>query len=469
MAASASASTERRRRLAAATLMASFEGPVVPPWLVREIDVGLGSVCLFAGNLARSVTDVTAALHEARSDLIVAIDEEGGDVTRLWATTGSPVPGNAALGAVDDPALTGAVAGALGAALRSAGVDLDLAPVADVNTDPANPAIGVRSFGADAETVARHVAAFVGGLQGQGVAACAKHFPGHGATAVDSHLALPVTEGELVPFQTAIAAGTATVMAGHLVVTALDDRPATLSHRLLTDVLRTRLGFDGAIVTDALDMGALGGIDCIPANAAAALAAGADLCCLGPGCTEVRLTATIDAVVASVDEGRLAEAATRVAAIPRRGAGPATPDIAEIGLTAARRAIRTSGDPKLRTSDAHVVELETPAMIAAGPVPWSLASALNTTRSVALGSRSARPQGDKTEEGAEVVVVAYRDAHRYPEVERRLRDLVAAHPDAILVDMGWPHPDPPPARGRIITFGAAPPCARAAAEVLTGD
>jgi beta-N-acetylhexosaminidase len=276
--------------------MASFEGPSVPPWLVRRIDEGLGSVCLFAGNLTRSVTEVTATLHEARSDLIVATDEEGGDVTRLWAATGSPVPGNAALGAVDDTDLTWDVAAAVGGALRSAGIDLDLAPVADVNTDPANPAIGVRSFGTDAEAAARHVAAFVVGLQQQGVAACVKHFPGHGATTVDSHLALPVTERvELVPFEAAIAAGASTVMAGHLVAKALDDRPATLSRRLLTDVLRTRLGFEGAIVTDALDMGALGGPDRIPTNAAAALAAGADLCCLGPRCTDGLLEATIDA------------------------------------------------------------------------------------------------------------------------------------------------------------------------------
>ena len=124
---------------------------------------------------------MAAALLAPGRACVVALDEEGGDVTRIEATTGSSLPGNAALGAVDDESLTSAVAAALGARLRRLGVDLDLAPCADVNSDPANPVIGVRSFGADPALVARHTAAFVTGLQSAGVAACAKHFPGHGA------------------------------------------------------------------------------------------------------------------------------------------------------------------------------------------------------------------------------------------------------------------------------------------------
>ncbi len=175
------------RRLALGTLLASFPGAEVPSWLWRWADAGLGGVCLYGSNRDADVAAVAAGLHAVRADVVVALDEEGGDVTRLEATTGSSVPGNAALGAIDDEDLTRGVGRALGTVLLASGIDLDLAPCADVNSDPDNPVIGVRSFGADPALVARHVAAFTSGLQEAGVAACAKHFPGHGATAVDSH------------------------------------------------------------------------------------------------------------------------------------------------------------------------------------------------------------------------------------------------------------------------------------------
>src|SRR5205085_1151989 len=149
---------------------------------------------------------------------------------------GSPYPGNAALGAADDPALTESVARSMGLELRSAGVDLDLAPVVDVNSNADNPVIGVRSFGADAVLVARHTRAYVTGLQAAGVGACVKHWPGHGDTAVDSHLGLPVLDApletlrrrEVVPFEEAVRAGALAVMTAHVVVSAFDPGvPAT--------------------------------------------------------------------------------------------------------------------------------------------------------------------------------------------------------------------------------------------------
>ncbi len=226
------------RRLALGTLLASFPGADVPSWMWRAADGGLGGVCLYGSNRDADVAAVAAALHAVRPELVVALDEEGGDVTRLEAAVGSSVPGNAALGAIDDETLTRAVGRALGDLLRATGVDLDLAPCADANSDPANPVIGVRSFGADADQVAVHTAAFVAGLQAAGVAACVKHFPGHGETAVDSHLALPTVATtaevlrwrELVPFRAAIDVGVQAVMPGHLLVPALDpDGPATVS------------------------------------------------------------------------------------------------------------------------------------------------------------------------------------------------------------------------------------------------
>ena len=175
-------------------------------------------------------------------------------MTRLEWREGSSYPSAAALGALDEPALTEEVAAAIAADLAAAGVNWNFAPVADVNV-PANPVIGVRSFGSDASLVARHVAAAVRGFQRVGVAACAKHFPGHGSTVEDSHLALPALVGPieagLEPFRAAIAAGVASIMTAHIKVNA---DAATLDPAVLHDLLRSELGFEGAIVADALEM-----------------------------------------------------------------------------------------------------------------------------------------------------------------------------------------------------------------------
>ena len=225
-------------------------------------------------------------------------------MTRLEAEHGSSYPGNLALGAVDDVALTEAVAGAIAGELAAAGVNLNLAPVADANTNPLNPVIGVRSFGADPELVARHVAAFVTGTQRQGVAACAKHFPGHGDTAADSHRELPVIEGDLdtalLPFRAAIAAGTRAVMAGHLLVPALDDAPASLSEPILSGLLRGELGFDGLIVTDALEMAAVSSTYGVEEAAVRSLIAGADSLGLGHDLHEDAVERVHAAIVGAV-------------------------------------------------------------------------------------------------------------------------------------------------------------------------
>jgi beta-N-acetylhexosaminidase len=457
-------------------LMASWAGAEPPPWLLRRIEAGLGSVCLYAGNVLDG-----GPLHEAGAGVVVAVDEEGGDVTRIEAAAGSSVPGAAALGAVDDAGLTGDVAAALGVALADRGIDLDLAPVADVNVDAANPVIGVRSFGADAGLVARHVAATVDGLGQAGVAACAKHFPGHGATTVDSHVGLPVVHGplDLAPFAAAVAAGVAAVMTGHLVVPDLDDRPATVSpaaHRLL----RHDLGFDGVVVTDALDMAGAGGPAAIPATAVAALAAGADLCCLGPAAGDDLVEACLRAVVGAVRSGRLAgdrlaEAAGRVRGLaarrrdradaPAHGATGGR-SLAEVGAEAARRALLVDPDLRLPVLGAHVVEVDRPAMIAAGAVPWGVARPLARLDPTSTGERldgpAAVPAAVARAAGRRLVV-AVRDPHRSPEAGAALAALLAARPDAVVVDLGWPA-----APAHITTFGASRASGEAVARVLAG-
>ncbi|MGH9247468.1 MAG: glycoside hydrolase family 3 protein [Acidimicrobiales bacterium] len=475
------------RRLARATLMPSFPGLMVPDWLRRLVEHGLGGVCLFAGNLASGAAPIASALHGARPDVLVALDEEGGDVTRLEATTGSSIPGNAALGAVDDVGLTERIAAALGAELRAAGIDLDLAPVADVNSDPENPVIGVRSFGSEPEAVGRHVAAFITGLHGAGVAACAKHFPGHGATTVDSHLALPVVDvpidvlvgRELVPFRAAVDAGVAAVMTAHLVVPVLDDRPATISRRVLNDVLRGELQYAGAVVTDALDMAGIGGVEAMPLTVVRALAAGADLCCLGSRAgaevTEACVGSVVRAVTAGeLDEDRLADAAARVALIRRRppdATAPVPGALAVLGEAAARRALRVEGERLHPVLGAHVVELAAPPGIAVGDVPWGMAAELapldpaSTAQHLSNGD-DVDPALDRAFGRALVIVT--RDPHRHPSQARHLAKLVAARPDAVVVDLGWPSARTAPGPTRIVTYGASRASRRAASELLVG-
>ncbi|MEU6401287.1 glycoside hydrolase family 3 N-terminal domain-containing protein [Streptomyces sp. NPDC046985] len=316
-------------RDALTVLQPGFTGTTAPDWLLRRLGQGLASVGLFGRNIAapEQLAALTAQLRAERDDVLVAIDEEGGDVTRLEVRTGSSFPGNHALGAVDDVELTRAVAHELGRRLAECGVNLNWAPSADVNSNPGNPVIGVRSFGAATDLVARHTAAYVTGLQSAGVAACTKHFPGHGDTAVDSHHALPridagadVLQGrELAPFRAAIAAGTKAVMSAHILVPALDpERPGTLSRRVLTDLLRGELGYQGLIVTDGMEMRAIADVYGIERGSVLAVAAGADAICVGGGLADDdTVRALCDALVAAVHSGelpeeRLADAAERV-------------------------------------------------------------------------------------------------------------------------------------------------------------
>ena len=188
-----------------------------------------------------------------------------------------------------------------------------------MNTTADNPIIGVRSFGSDAELVARHVAAFVEGLESGGVAACAKHFPGHGDTLEDSHLELPTVEElraeALLPFRAAIDAGVTAIMTAHIRVREIGDEPATLSAALLGDVLRGDLGFTGVAITDALEMKAISATVGVEQGAVQALAAGADALCLGHDLGADSVERIVAAVVEGVAEERLVEAASRVAGI----------------------------------------------------------------------------------------------------------------------------------------------------------
>jgi beta-N-acetylhexosaminidase len=482
-------------RLADAVLIPPFPDGVVPDWIRDALGDSLAGVTLFGPNVQdrTQLGRLVASLRGAATEPVIAIDEEGGDVTRLSHQTGSDYPGNAALGAVDDVALTRSVYAALGADLAALGINLDLAPAVDVNTAADNPVIGTRSFGSDPALVARHAAAAVAGLQSAGVAACAKHFPGHGSTSADSHLEIATVDAtlgvlrarDLPPFEAAIAAGVRAIMPSHLRIPELTgDLPASLSRRAQTDLLRGELGFTGVIVSDGLEMRAVSDRYGIPEAAVQAVMAGTDLLCLGRDQDHRSFLAVRAALVEAVQSGRLPaqrleEAAARVAELRawtaqarvaqlRAAAGDA--DAAAIGLAAARCAIAVEGSlPALQRP--LVIQLVPPSNLAVGTVPWGLHPWLgdDSYREISTGTAAAElptlvARLLAEAEGRSLVVVV-RDAHRHPVAADAVSRLVAARPDAVVLEMGLPVWRP--AAGRYLaSYGAARSNSRAAAEVL---
>jgi beta-N-acetylhexosaminidase len=451
-------------RLGAACLQPSFPGHVVPEWVARWLDRGLGGITLFAYNVGEpgQLAELTAELRAERPELVISIDEEGGDVTRLEAKHGSSYPGNLALGAVDDVELTEAVASAIAGELASAGVNLNLAPVADANTNPRNPVIGVRSFGSDPDLVARHVAAFVAGTQRQGVAACAKHFPGHGDTAADSHRELPTIggdlDGALLPFRAAIHAGVQAVMAGHLVAPALDDAPASLSRPILTGLLRGELGFEGLIVTDALEMAAVSATFGLEEAAVRALVAGADSLGLGHDLHEEAVERVHAAIVDAVRTGRLAEerlaeAADRVAALCR-WASPTNVGAPgrSVGAEAARRALQVFGDAAI-SGPILVLELVPEANIAAGEAQHGPADVLPDAVAVQLREAPCDLAALLSEHADRRLVVVARDTGRHAWQEQTVAEAAALRPDLVVIETGIPS-GRPDAGTFIATLGA---------------
>src|SRR5512145_3371825 len=256
-------------RDAAALLCVGFHGTTPSVEVLELVRRGVSGVILFSRNVesAQQVAELTSALKRAAGrPLLVAIDQEGGRVARLRAAQGfTELPPMRAIGAAGDDRVAFGVGALLGRELRAVGIDQDYAPVVDVDTNPANPVIGDRSFSREPGVVARLGAALALGLQAEGVAACAKHFPGHGDTSQDSHVDLPrlphgldrLRRVELPPFRAVSQAGVAAVMTAHVVFEALDPAlPATLSAPVLR-LLREEIGFEGCCVSDDLEMKAV--------------------------------------------------------------------------------------------------------------------------------------------------------------------------------------------------------------------
>ena len=291
--------------------------PVEVRSLAREF--GLGGVILFARNVGEPEQVAELCFDAARLvpqlPLWVSVDQEGGRVARLKAPF-TEWPAMATLGRSGDVRLAERFARALASELKAVGITLDYAPVLDIHTNPKNPVIGDRALSEKAEEVARLGTAIVAALQGEGVAACGKHFPGHGDTQTDSHLELPLVEHplerlrsvEFVPFKAAIAAGVATMMTAHVFMPALDEkRPGTLSRRIVFDLLRDELGYEGVILSDDLEMKAIATTYAVPSAAVLAISAGCDgiLICSGDHATQ---TASLEALIYAVESGELPSA-----------------------------------------------------------------------------------------------------------------------------------------------------------------
>ena len=333
--------------------------------LIREYRIG--GIIYFRRNVgtAEETASLSAALQEAAADvsdvpLWIAVDQEGGMVARIDRDV-AVMPGNMALGAARDAGLAYETALASARDLRRMGINFNLAPCLDVNNNPANPVIGVRSYGERPELVAKLGSAAIRGYQAGGVAACAKHFPGHGDTVADSHLELPVVPHdprrldrvELAPFRAAVEAGVDAVMTAHVRFPAHEDRaiPATLSPRILTGLLRERLGFSGMIVTDCLEMKAISDTVGVGRGAVMAVKAGADLVLVSHRLDRQleALEALHDAVLSGeIGMERIDDAVRRILAAKRRrimaapaapAAGSGVPEAWDVARRACERAV----------------------------------------------------------------------------------------------------------------------------------
>ena len=463
-----------------------FDGLTLPDHVAKLLrDGDIGGISLFARNIrdARQLGDLVREVHAARPTPI-AVDQEGGSVVRI--AFGTVFPSAMAFGAADDPALTERAAAVVGRELRTLGIGVDLAPVCDVNVEAANPVVGTRAFSDDPARVGRHAAAVVRGLRAAGVAATAKHFPGHGATALDSHLALPtvvddretIQRRDLGPFRAAIAAGAPQVMTAHVVYPALDARPATYSRPILRDLLRGELGFAGPICSDALEMAGaqLEGTE----PAAAAIAAGVDVahvCQPEPG-QPARALDAIERATArgEITAARLADALARARAFAARWTvapadAPLAPDHA-LAIEVAARAITAVGPPPPNLRSGALVVAAFP------PSRRSLAEELRDPLAVLERTLRARfgaalafvrlPAAVEVPPGATLIVVTS-SAHFDAAQLVRARELLSCRP-SLLVALRSPYDAAAfPGVPALLTYSDVPASCEALAQVLAGE
>lgn len=499
-------------------LLLSFDGFELSDTAAEAIALRAAGVSLYAFlnvDAPRQVRSLTLALQDAarrlgRPPLLIGADHETGQLHALGPAT-TPFAGAMAVGAAGDVNLAERVGRAIGTELRAMGVTVCYAPVCDLATNPRNPVVGIRSFGDDPEAVAPLVSATVRGLQSAGVAAAAKHFPGHGDPTGDSHLGLAVIERspdelrerELVPFQAAIEAGVRLVMAGHLAVPALTGRrdlPATLAPHILRTLLRSDLRFFGLTVSDALDMAGIAGHDGAGVDVAATLEAGTDLLLCGPDrASQERVEAGLTEALADgrIDPRDAVAPAARLADLRAWLAGFDQPALDVVGSAAhqaladelARRSITVIRDdegllPIRLRADARILVIE--------PRPRDLTPA-DTTSSMPIGGlgdairehhRSLESHIVEAEvppdeiavitawaTSADLVVLGTVDALGQPSVGELARALAAGPAPVIAVALRapWDAAAYPEIGTVLATYGIQPPSLAALAGVLGGQ
>ncbi len=422
----------------------------VPAGPIGEAMLETGAYLLFArnGGTLDEMRAFTDALRERHHDLapLIAIDQEGGAVARLREGV-EPIPPMMALGATGDAELARRAGEQTAFDLRRAGCTMDLAPVLDLAIDPRNTAIGTRSFGADPLQVARLGAAFARGLREGGIICCYKHFPGHGATDVDSHEAMPAIDADeatlrardLVPFAS-VAADAPAMMSAHVLMRAFDPQhPATLSHRIATDLLRGEFGFRGAFLTDCLEMSAMAAPDS-SRQPVEALAAGADLLIFSH--EPERAGAAAAAIEAAVDDGRIAvgrldEAVARVRRLREAGTAPlpldAFPPHHGIGREIARRAVTlVRGVPHADPLTSIAVSFGDSATMLQHEAPALRALTVSVDAPDVGATLDAIAQSQRRP------VVLSRRAHLYAKQAEAIAAIVHANPNALVVSAAEP-------------------------------
>jgi beta-N-acetylhexosaminidase len=468
----------------------------------------IGGVILFARNIAsvEQTRALTGAIHRVCTvhglPPMLGVDQEGGRVKRLMAAA-TGIPSAMALGATGDPALAGRVMAATGRELRALGINTDFAPCVDVNNNPRNPVIGTRSYGESPARVGAFGVAVLEGLRGVGVAATAKHFPGHGDTHTDSHLDLPVIPHdlghlhavELPPFGAAIRAGVPLVMTSHISFPALepDGIPATLSRRILTGLLREELGFEGVIISDAMMMQAITDTYGIVAGSVRAVIAGVDL--VGPMAEE---PAIIEALLEAVRDGRLPMA--QVDASVRRvlrlkqwlAAKAEAPPADVVGCEEHRALVREAAAASVTVLDAPhacIAAERAVAVVEFTQERGHQAEAISTdeallhaafvrrfprARHAAIHAATPTPEDVQTAralvQASDVLVIGTRDANRFPEQMAALAALRDPTKPSVIVSLRAPYDLDgfPWATARIAAYGDLPASLDVVADICAG-
>jgi beta-N-acetylhexosaminidase len=465
-----------------------------------------GALILFARNVGTTeeLRELVAALRAFGAPApLIAVDQEGGRVERIRADV-APLPSAMAVGATGDAALAERLGALVGRDLARLGIDVDLAPVADLSLQPRSTVVATRAYGDDPERVAEFVVAFARGLERGGVAAALKHFPGHGSTSDDSHVALPrvtadaatLRARDLIPFARALAARAASmVLTAHVVVDAFDaERPATISPAVLTGLLRDELGYDGVVVTDCLEMDAIANGVGTVRGAVEALAAGADLLLISHRLELAHAAA--DAIVAAVRDGeiplvRLQEACARVRALRERLARrtPLADVLDETApLQAARRApTAVRGDARLRAGKPVTVisfegALADNAALSGRKTALESASLSASLRQRGWKSEIMRAAIDPASDDVDLLldhvaalgdrefVLVTRDAHLHAAQRDAVARILALAPDALIVSARAPYDALlwPAARRVLCTYGDQPISLDGCADVLAG-